>query len=522
MILKHAVQYSPMDYFFDPYIWKTLSPANLTPWITLSYDIDWVLFGWSPYHFYLHHLISLCISALVLYSLFRLYFSQIHSFMGSLIVLCSLPFADIAHHLYKRHYLEGLIFASLTVIFYVKALGRREPWWLICATLFYIFAMTAKEIYVPIVVMLLFLPEAPLKVRLRYLIPLILSAFFYVLWRRYMLGVFVGGYETLSPDFSILTILDIVHSILDGLNYSNWFQYCVLLIVTGVPFLIGGIAISLPWKFFWMVLIAAAVLPVIPVLSMFSPHYFLIPYCIVTALLVAFYNEKFIMSIPFCSMPKLISIIFSFSVLFIFFCMNFLIVVDAKWKSPFMDRIRAEGEFMLEQDGNDAYMLKPLLPYWHHHGLAWFRNNIFERSGIRGVIQDDCTPMFPFSEPGDGLYRFDGRKITPFMESDSCFIKEDAPLDVMISYTENFMISWHLGPYESGVYYIYAMEGETQMGNPMERSGDMRIFLDPQAERLWQVKYLSPDGWATYSPYFKVEPQENRNNSSAFNIIWKR
>ncbi len=57
-ILLHVIKHPIWGIFIIPEIWQELSPSNLTPWVSLSFCIDYSLSGLTPSVFYLHHLMQ--------------------------------------------------------------------------------------------------------------------------------------------------------------------------------------------------------------------------------------------------------------------------------------------------------------------------------------------------------------------------------------------------------------------------------------------------------------------------------
>jgi hypothetical protein len=94
-----------------------------------------------------------------------------------------------------RHYLEGSAFMLASLFLFVTAL-RRESLRMACAAAVpYLLAMTAKEIYVPLAVVALFLPEKDFRTRLKFSAPLLSMLPLYFAWRYWMLGRPLGGYQ---------------------------------------------------------------------------------------------------------------------------------------------------------------------------------------------------------------------------------------------------------------------------------------------------------------------------------------
>ena len=60
--LVQAVLYQPWEYFFQAEAYLLISTANLTPWLTASFDIDYRLFGFNVATFRSHQFLSLGVS----------------------------------------------------------------------------------------------------------------------------------------------------------------------------------------------------------------------------------------------------------------------------------------------------------------------------------------------------------------------------------------------------------------------------------------------------------------------------
>ena len=194
-ILKHAREHHPQEYFFKPAVWQELSVSNLTPWVTLSFDIDLSLFGFQPKWFYLHHVVSLWLAAVMFYFVLRLWLPRKFATFGALLWIVSAPFGLVSELLMLRHYIEGALFMLISVFLFVVAL-RKELFLLsVIAAIPYFFALSAKEIYVPLLFIILLLPEKKWFFRLKYSLPFIFTFLFYIVWRYQMLGRAVGGYQ---------------------------------------------------------------------------------------------------------------------------------------------------------------------------------------------------------------------------------------------------------------------------------------------------------------------------------------
>ena len=194
-LLKAAFQRRPWEYFFVPTVWRHFQPANLNPWIILSYDADLALFGLKPQPFYAHHLLALWAVACMTHLLLRMWANRLWAILGVWLFLCSAPATTTAYQLMTRHYLEGLLFFSLAGYLFVRVARDERLALSWVGAGFYFLAMSAKETYVVLALFLPLIPVGDLKKRLRTALPFFVAMGLYAVWRRYMLGTWVGGYQ---------------------------------------------------------------------------------------------------------------------------------------------------------------------------------------------------------------------------------------------------------------------------------------------------------------------------------------
>lgn len=181
-------------YFFSPSQWQSTSMPFFTPWPALEYRLDYVFFGLNPAAFYAHHLLSIWIAALLTFALLYRRAGLCWGFFGAALFLVGSPVVVVSQQLMSRHYAIGLVSAILAIMFWLRARERGGRIDLVLAAGCYLVAMLNKEVYAPLPLALFFLGNGTLNARLRTLVPFILTATLYVVWRAVMLGEIVGGY----------------------------------------------------------------------------------------------------------------------------------------------------------------------------------------------------------------------------------------------------------------------------------------------------------------------------------------
>ena len=127
-ILLHSHQYSFWQDFTRPEVWQQFSPANLTPWLIFSFEVDMILFGLNPTLFYLHQLLAIAAAAFMLYSCLRLWCLPVFAAAGAALFVLGLPTMLVAEQLMTRHYIEGLVFALVAVYAFVLYLRTAKLW----------------------------------------------------------------------------------------------------------------------------------------------------------------------------------------------------------------------------------------------------------------------------------------------------------------------------------------------------------------------------------------------------------
>jgi hypothetical protein len=188
IVLYCALEYSPWQYFFLPEAAQCISKMHFTPWVIFSFRLDAWLFGLWPAAFQAHNLLSLGLAGGLTFMFLRLWLNAGWALGGASLFLIGAPVWFIAQATCLRHYSEGLIFSILALHLFILAVRQSRHAYAWLGGFFYLLAVTAKEIYVPLSGLLLFIPEGRFKPRLIYALPYGLVAAAYLPWRWHMLG----------------------------------------------------------------------------------------------------------------------------------------------------------------------------------------------------------------------------------------------------------------------------------------------------------------------------------------------
>jgi hypothetical protein len=205
--LLFVSKYSIVEYFLIPKVMYEQSFANVTPWNALTYDLNLALFGPRPKYFYAHQLISLWLASVAIFWLARKYMSLVWALVASLLFVSAASSAHIAQELMTGHYVEGMIFAVLSIGCLTQSTSSSKYW---LSVVFYFLSVNCKEVYVPLPLLLFFLPggvthtqaaeEFTLKsvqkwflLRFRFFLPHIIVLALYLVWRHQILGGIVSN-----------------------------------------------------------------------------------------------------------------------------------------------------------------------------------------------------------------------------------------------------------------------------------------------------------------------------------------
>lgn len=201
--LLFAASHSPWQYFTVPEVMRQQSYAHITPWNALFFDIGLPWFGpRSPGH-YVHLLAVLWLASVVTWALLKRWLSPGMAWGAALLFLAFPSTGAIARMLMTGHYAYGLLFSVLALLAFARAAASRSMAWAVVAALFYGLACLCKELYVPLVMVVLVWPGLALRLRAWLLAPMGVMALAYSALRLTVLHG-VGGYAPLMGDSAAL------------------------------------------------------------------------------------------------------------------------------------------------------------------------------------------------------------------------------------------------------------------------------------------------------------------------------
>ncbi len=518
-IVKQAIQYSPYQYFSVPEIWRELSWTNLTPLITFSFDADLFLFGLNPQMFYIHHLIVIWLCAIMFYMILQLWVPRSFAIAGAFLFLIGWPLAVVSQQLMVRHYLEGLLLSLASFWFFVSGLRREKAWMFMGSVLFYMGALAAKEIYLPLVFLLLALPEREFKTRLIRAAPLFGVLAVYAIWRFHMLDVFLGFYGSTGGKAPVINAANAVALFLKqglimllGPKVSKEYIFALFFLTPIVVFMVQKVRTAL----FIVLACVLTFLPILPVMSESSePRYFLLTWSMISILLAFVFN--FLWNSR--SAYRVIGILLMASVSIFVLLYNREVWAQQLTISK---QLSAEGNFILLKATGKDLLRRQLREPIDFSGLNWLRSHYYQsKEGASGFSDDIYLCENPIVGKTIWSYSVASQDVVDITSSvvstkeDFCKrIRADAPLQVRVAFSKvGPFFSWHFGPYEKGSYSIILDEAVEKYELPS--AGEIRLSLS--RDLRFRVRYDSTDGWTTYSPVLSVSVSKDSSQ-----IIWQR
>ena len=189
--LHVVTTHSFRDFFISADVW----PQKLyTPLEKTAYKLQVGWFGLNTVRWFTLHLAIASAAAISVYAAARSYFRPIAALAGAALFAASVPMCSQATELGRTHYFQAIALAGLSVALYVRALRGSRYWLSIASAALYLLAMLEKETVVPLVVLLLALPDRDVRTRARYAAGHAAALLAYLAARRAVIGTLFGGY----------------------------------------------------------------------------------------------------------------------------------------------------------------------------------------------------------------------------------------------------------------------------------------------------------------------------------------
>ncbi len=409
--------------------------------------------------------------------------------------------------------------------------------------------MSAKEIYVPLGIILLLFPETNLRKRLFYAGPLITTLLLYAGWRYLMLGDLIGGTggtgSLLSSGMvaaSLLFVKDIYGSfiMLSGVpemsgSLTGLMSFCLILFPV-----VSGIYLFLEKKYstllFWGALFFAVYsVPFMAANFCYAAHDF-ISYRL--AISIASYLAA-IISLSAGFLFKRFQRVRNESLKIIGKCTLFLlfaaIVVFIYWNSDhwianqkkvILDPLKVEGNFFMKT-GKGFLMVNYLPehppPPHYYENLEFFKYHFLKRSSPSVIDGFFAYVDVPDALQGVRVFKYNPvigemSEITgDFFRGRTEFLSRvmKLPLSVRLG-VRNGIITYSVGPSDFGRYFLLLGYKHDLYCTSVDIPRELSARGSTGAISYIRIGWESPEGRITFSPEWFVDFSKNQE------IIWKQ
>jgi hypothetical protein len=496
--VRFLTSHSPLAYCFVPAVWRELPFKVFTPFQFLSYQADLSLFGPTPAPFYWHQLLVFAAAAVAVFAVLQLWLPLASAFLGSVLFILGAPTVVWIQQLMLRHYSEGLLWSSLAVWLFTKAVREKRAGFSLASAVFYFAAMLAKEVYVPLLGLLLALPEGSFRDRVRIARPHLLVLAVYLAWRFAMLGTLLGGYGwAIRPSELPRLALGLPGEIAKTFLGPSGAVNCVVLLAVGIgvaaAVLRGARAAAL---FFGSV--AFVMLPALAVAKSVGPRFGVLAWLA----LVATFAFGWDALLRGGRAERVGAGIIAAAAVAACFVVN-----RGVWRSTFSEsqRMSAEGIRFLSMDRGEL-LRHPRIPPAAMNQIRWFKEDYLHRpTGARWFDDDffvcagsrEIRAIWEWQDSTRSIV--DVTKTLPSIRSGYCSRLREAPLSAVF-WREGSDVFWDLGPYREGRYALVLGDGEQRFDTP-RRDG----YRDLAEAIALRVRYEAPSGWVTYSPELRLD-----------------
>ena len=485
-LLQAAIEHGPWRHFFDPSLHLPETPLVLMPWLYTSFYVDYRLFGLEPMGFYVHQLLALWLVIVLLYVALQ-GCSRLARTVALGWLLLAAPAAQAAQFLMTRHYLEGICFAALAYLCQRKAQQKVSLTWALLAACCYGAAMTAKEIFVPLPVLFLFM--GPLHV----LVPHAVLALGYCCWRAAMLGPahLFTGYGDTEP-LSMGHVLALPHRIAMLMGWQEgWVVVLELVLATGA--LVALVSLHRPAV---VALIAAGtVLPIVPVLPILQPRFLLVPaiwMALGIALLVDRLEQRYRRGWILLGSGMMLS------------GQAVAMYASPAWgHRDYIAQYRLEGRYVLHHPvAGQTALLAPIGHAYYYAGLLWMRQTLLHRRDAPLLCKEPCLCA---ALPRRQAVRYQDGALQAVSWPRACS-KPSHELEIQMAYHDH-QLFWRFGPYRSGRYLVL-------LNHPDQGLYGFPHWLPPQGRYVFAmhkplslvVRYPLPDGQQAATPLLTWTP----------------
>ncbi|HKS22669.1 MAG TPA: hypothetical protein VJZ76_07720 [Thermoanaerobaculia bacterium] len=467
-------------------LYHALGRPIFNPLLMFSLKADLLAFGLDTTRLYVHHLIAFALIPPLLYLLCRLWTPPLASLATAGTALVAGPTLEVVPQLMLRHYIEGGVFALAAAILFVLAVRRANGWLLTAASaLLYLSAAAAKEVYAPLILVLLVVPEGTWRQRIRLLIPHAVAAAIFGIWRIAVVGTSVKPFGFVEPPsrrpISIATVpFRAIRQFANSGSAAGWAMLvavllCALIVVVRMPRarIVAAAAI------------VAVVAPLIPVSGEMNPRWAFAPW-LLAVVAIAFLAR---------ALPR------GGAVAALVVLGIALVDYRVEWPPAYRRflRISDEGRVFSLLGENDVI-----------HNPIGTPTTLMEIGKLTGSKARALYDDFPLCDDPNfrvgRIFEFDPvrrevAETTRAAAARSCASIRRMPLALDLHFERDGSFFWTAGPYRDGQYTFILIDGLLAYDVPREAG----FRADGFEHFNLRVRYTSPQGWKTYSPMLTVD-----------------
>jgi hypothetical protein len=480
LVIAHRLR----DFFTSGEVW----PQKLfTPLEMVAYRAELSAFGLAASRWYVLQLALVIASAVAVYAAARAWLAPLPAFVVGALYVAAVPMCSMATELSVVHYFVAITLgASAVAICGMRPQsGSMTAALQICSALLYLGAMLAKEIAIPLVILLILLTR-------RLNIPHVVALILYLLWRRAVLGTFFGGYgwAVAAAEWPSL-LASLPKKLFLGMAGAGvWIGAisCLVLLAGALLALRGG------RKTLLIVALLLAVGPIVPVSKEMQRRYVLMPWLALSFAFVAGAN----------TLPRRAR-----AALLIAAPLLAIVANRQEWRAemPRLKRMSDEARVFWDLPPN-VLLRAPSVPPAAMGELNWLKTEYAKHPAGTGWFYDDYY-LCANDVGGKRAWQYDARtrRVTELptpldlLKRRACgSFRNDVPLTAEFHFRDQSLF-WIFGPYRDGAWRVLLGDGLQAFDVP-PRDG---FQLGPLPGFALRIRYESPAGWVTYSPQIALD-----------------
>ncbi len=361
--------------------------------------------------------------------------------------------------------------------------------------------MLAKETVIPLPFLFLALPERDLRARLRFAAPHAVAIAIYFAWRRAVIGTFFGGYGwAIDRDEWLAILVSLPKKIILASAGANVAVGVALIVVM----LLGIAFIGKRGFILFVVALALAVGPIVPVSKEMQRRYALMPWlCWSVAFVAGGSSARLRRALGRAGGPRYSTVLLSVVPVLM------LVANRQEWGYEFgrTQRMSDEAKFFFDMPPN-TMLRRPIVPPAAMGELNWLKTMHYRKPSGAAWFYDDyflcTTPALPARaweyEPSKRAVVEITRALPAIARQHCGSMRNTAPLAASFEYRDDSLF-WSFGPYTDGKYRVLLGNGIQAFDVPREDG-----FRMPGMPGIsLRIRYDSPQGWFTYSPEIALD-----------------